>query len=80
MDRLFACRPEEGEGEGYLSTLRDDPTIVYPVRSAYDGAEPSATSVACSNLLKLGAYLDDQSLTDRAGRILASSFKARQFD
>ena len=51
MDELFLCRP--GEGRGYLSVSRDDASIAYPVSSTYDGAEPSATSVAVQNLLRL---------------------------
>jgi len=36
MDRLFSCHPEKGEGEGYLTTIRDDPSIIYPVKSEED--------------------------------------------
>ena len=51
MDELFLCRP--GEGRGYLSVSREDASIAYPVSSTYDGAEPSATSVAVSSMLRL---------------------------
>eukprot|EP00624_Nannochloropsis_granulata_P000768 evm.model.NODE_13191_length_7430_cov_33.337013.1 len=57
MDELFLCRP--GEGRGYLSVSRGDASIAYPVSSTYDGAEPSATSVAVSNLLRLSAMTDE---------------------
>jgi len=58
MDDLFLCRP--GEGRGYLSISREDASIAYPVSSTYDGAEPSATSVAVSNLLRLSALTGEQ--------------------
>lgn len=55
MDDLFLARPGQNEGRGYLSVSRADPSIAFPVASTYDGAEPSATSVAVANLLRLGA-------------------------
>ncbi|GAB5032297.1 spermatogenesis-associated protein 20 [Nannochloropsis oceanica] len=58
MDELFLCHP--GEGRGYLSVSRGDASIAYPVSSTYDGAEPSATSVAVSNLLRLAAMTGEQ--------------------
>lgn len=53
MDELFLARPGQGEGRGYLSVSRNDASVPFPVSSTYDGAEPSATSVAVSNLLRL---------------------------
>lgn len=55
MDTLFLARPGQNEGRAYLSVSRTDPSIAFPVASTYDGAEPSATSVAVGNLLRLGA-------------------------
>ena len=55
MDALFLARPGQNEGRAYLSVSRTDPSIAFPVASTYDGAEPSATSVAVGNLLRLGA-------------------------
>lgn len=58
MDDLFLCRA--GEGRGYLSVSREDASIAYPVSSTYDGAEPSATSVAVSNLLRLSTLTEQK--------------------
>lgn len=55
MDALFLARPGQNEGRGYMAVSRADPSIAFPVASTYDGAEPSATSVAVGNLLRLGA-------------------------
>lgn len=54
MDELFLARPGQGEGRGYLSVSRTA-EVPFSVTSTYDGAEPSATSVAVSNLLLLAA-------------------------
>ncbi len=60
MDALFLARPGQGEGRGYLSISRADPSIAFPVAATYDGAEPSATSVAVSNLLRLAALTAEE--------------------
>lgn len=38
--------------------------------AAHDGAEPSSNSIACSNLLRLAAFLDRNELKDKAARLL----------
>lgn len=38
----------------------------------HDGAEPSSNSIACSNLLRLAAFLDRSELKDKAARLLRS--------
>lgn len=40
--------------------------------AAHDGAEPSSNSIACSNLVRLAAYLDRSELKDKAGQILSA--------
>ena len=41
------------EGGGWFSTTGDDPTVLLRLKEEYDGAEPSAGSVAVWNLLTL---------------------------
>lgn len=38
--------------------------------AAHDGAEPSGNSIACSNLLRLAAFLDRSELKNKAARLL----------
>ena len=40
---------------GYYSTAGDDPSILLRMKEDYDGAEPAASSIAVSNLLRLSA-------------------------
>ncbi|MCL5006209.1 MAG: thioredoxin domain-containing protein [Acidobacteria bacterium] len=49
QDQLFW----DGENGGYFSTPAADSSILIRMRDAYDGAEPSANSVAAMNLLRL---------------------------
>ena len=81
MDDLFLARPEQGEGRGYLATSREDANMAYAVASHYDGAEPSATSVAVANLLRLSALTaqdgsDDEAFGCRAERLVAAALQA----
>ena len=43
----------DDEGGGWFSTTGDDPTVLLRLKEEYDGAEPSAGSVAVWNLLTL---------------------------
>ena len=54
QDRLFW----DGENGGYFSTPAADASILIRMRDAYDGAEPSANSVAAMNLLRLAQMTD----------------------
>ena len=49
QNRLFW----DEEGSGWFSTTGDDPTVLLQLKEEYDGAEPSAGSVAVWNLLTL---------------------------
>ena len=49
QNRLFW----DEEGGGWFSTTGDDPTVLLRLKEEYDGAEPSAGSVAVWNLLTL---------------------------
>ena len=69
MDRLFW----DQEGGGYFSSPAGDPYLVLRMKEEYDGAEPSANSVAALNLLRLSRMLGNQAAADKAGRIFAIS-------
>ncbi|MBM3781764.1 MAG: thioredoxin domain-containing protein [Acidobacteria bacterium] len=62
---------DEARG-GYFSTTGDDPSVLVRTREQYDGAEPSATSVAAINLLTLAALTGDAGWTVRASAALGS--------
>lgn len=44
---------------GYFNSRAGDALLIARLKDAYDGAEPTATSVAAANLLRLGALFDD---------------------
>src|SRR5450432_643558 len=67
-ERLFAD-PERG---GWFMTAGDHEALLAREKPAYDGAEPSGTSVALSNALRLGAYTTD----DRWRQIAERAFAA----
>jgi uncharacterized protein YyaL (SSP411 family) len=72
MDRLFW---DEEEG-GYFNSAAHAADLVLRLKDDYDGAEPSANSVAASNLLRLAGAFHDDDLRRRALRTLAA-FRAR---
>jgi uncharacterized protein YyaL (SSP411 family) len=59
-------------GGGYFDTSGADETILLRMKEGYDGAEPSANSVAALNLLRLAQMTDDSVLRDKAERTLAA--------
>ena len=69
MDQLFW---DEEDG-GYFNSAEGDPSIVLRLKDDYDGAEPTAGSVAALNLLRLSACASDpEPQTRRALRTLAA--------
>ena len=68
QDALFF---DEATGS-YLGSAEGDPLVPLRLRDDYDGAEPSANSVAARNLLRLGWMFHDDAFIARAQRILAS--------
>ncbi len=50
----------DAEGGGYFSSRADDPTVILRLKDDYDGAEPSANSVAALNLLRLDWMLGSE--------------------
>jgi uncharacterized protein YyaL (SSP411 family) len=71
MDARFA----DAERGGYFNTAADAPHIVLRLKEDYDGAEPAASSVAATNLLRLGAMLNRPDWT-AAGRRCVEAFRA----
>jgi hypothetical protein len=74
-ERLFA----DAARGGWFMTAGDHETLLAREKPAYDGAEPSGTSVALSNALRLAAFTTDdrwRQIADRAftvvGPVLAS--------
>lgn len=74
MDRLFW---DEQDG-GYFSSADGDPHLLVRLKEDYDGAEPSANSVAALNLLRLSRMLGDQAAAAKTERIFTLS--ARTLD
>jgi hypothetical protein len=64
QDELFW---DEGAG-GWYATTGADPSIIVRMKEDYDGAEPSATSVAVSNLIVLAHLTGDERWRQRVQR------------
>ncbi|MGA2593085.1 MAG: thioredoxin domain-containing protein [Bryobacteraceae bacterium] len=63
---------EDAENGAFYSTAAGDPTLVMRMKEDYDGAEPSANSIAVLNLLRLAQITDRQEFRDSANRALAA--------
>ncbi|MBI2818372.1 MAG: thioredoxin domain-containing protein [Acidobacteria bacterium] len=66
----------DGDQGGYFSTNGEDPAILLRMKDDYDGAEPSANSLAAMNLLRLWQMTDRKEWKDKADRTL-SAFSSR---
>jgi hypothetical protein len=64
QDELFW---DEGAG-GWYATTGADPSVIVRMKEDYDGAEPSATSVAVSNLIVLAHLTGDERWRRRTDR------------
>ncbi|NQU11221.1 thioredoxin domain-containing protein, partial [bacterium] len=58
-------------GGGYFSTTGQDPSVILRMKDDYDGAEPSANSVAALNLLRLSQMTDNREFRDNAEQMFA---------
>ena len=67
-ERLFA----DGAHGGWFMTAGDHEALLAREKPAYDGAEPSGTSVALSNALRLGAFTTDDRWRQIAERALGA--------
>jgi hypothetical protein len=68
QDRLFY----DGQHGGYFSGTGDDPSILLRLKEDNDGAEPAASSVAASNLLRLSQIRRDDAMRERAEKTIAA--------
>jgi len=68
QDALFW---DDGAG-GYFATRADAANILIRMKDDYDGAEPSANSVAAMNLLRLWQMTDRQDLREQADATFAA--------
>jgi hypothetical protein len=66
QDELFW----DDAGGGWYATTGRDPDVILRMKDDYDGAEPSATSVATGNLLALAHLTGDATWQDRVLRTL----------
>jgi uncharacterized protein YyaL (SSP411 family) len=75
MDERFW---DEDRG-GYFNSQAGDPSLVLRLKEDYDGAEPAPSSVAASNLFRLGALLDAGTGSRHAerGRRCLRAFESR---
>jgi hypothetical protein len=62
MDRLF----EDPARGAYFNSRADDTRVIVRLKEDHDGAEPSANSIAVSNLLRLDAVIGMPGARDRA--------------
>jgi hypothetical protein len=63
----------EDPGQGaFFSSAADDASLVLRVKEDYDGAEPSANSVAAMNLLRLARFTNRSDFRESAERTLAA--------
>ncbi|MGH9286316.1 MAG: thioredoxin domain-containing protein, partial [Acidimicrobiales bacterium] len=60
---------QDGDGAGLFTTGHDAERLVVRQKDCYDGATPSANSVAALALARLGALTGDAALTERATTI-----------
>jgi uncharacterized protein YyaL (SSP411 family) len=68
QDRLFW----DEKGGGYFTSRGDDPNIVLRMKEDNDNAEPAASSIAASNLLRLGQIRDSKEMRTRATKTIAA--------
>ena len=60
------------DADSYFSSRAGDPLLPLRMKEDYDGAEPSANSISALNLLRLGRMLHEDSLEEKARKILAA--------
>lgn len=68
LDKRFL----DSKAGGYFESEADDPHLLFRMKETYDGAEPSANTLAALNLLRLSHLLGDPELSEQAGTLLRS--------
>ena len=58
------------ERDGFFASAEGDASLIVRLKDDYDGAEPSANSMAALALQKLGAILEDRRLSEYARRTI----------
>ncbi|HEY1582279.1 MAG TPA: thioredoxin domain-containing protein [Chthoniobacterales bacterium] len=66
QDRLFW----DDRNGGYFTSAGDDPSIVIRLKEDNDNAEPAASSIAATNLLRLAQIRDSKPLRERAEKTI----------
>lgn len=77
-DELQAALNEhfwDNDAGGYFANTGQDDSVILRLKEDYDGAEPSANSVAALNLLRLAAMTDNEAHAARANELL-DTFRA----
>ena len=64
LQQTMDARFWDTEHGGYFNSQAGDPNIVLRLKEDYDGAEPAASSVAATNLLRFGAVFDSGARSD----------------
>ncbi len=62
----------DGKDGGYFTTGRSDRSILFRTREPYDGVEPSPSSVAAMNLLRIWQITDGQAWKQKADKTVAA--------
>ncbi len=60
------------QGGGYFTTAAAEKNLLWRDREAYDGAEPSANSVAAMNLVRIWQITEDDTARDRAVKTISA--------
>ncbi|XP_009562236.2 spermatogenesis-associated protein 20 [Cuculus canorus] len=68
QDKLFW----DPSGFAYFSSEAGDPSLLLRLKDDQDGAEPTANSVAVTNLLRAACYSSHTEWVEKAGQILAA--------
>jgi uncharacterized protein YyaL (SSP411 family) len=69
LNRIFLAEFWDAQNGGFFFTSIAAETLLVRSKEIYDGAIPSANSVAAGNLARLSRITGDQSLQERAARI-----------
>jgi uncharacterized protein YyaL (SSP411 family) len=61
---------EDANEGGFFDTSGEDSTVLVRMKEQYDGAEPTGSSIAVMNLLRLAEVTDDKGMRKRAEKAL----------
>jgi uncharacterized protein YyaL (SSP411 family) len=72
LSETMIARFEDAAAGGFFATTADEPSLVLRLKDDYDGAEPSGSSIAILNLLRLGRITGRKAFEDTAAKALAA--------